>query len=193
MDQVWDDNGKVIPVTYIQAGPVTVTQVKTSEKDGYEAFQVGYDNSAKHLSKSVAGHLKELGKFRVIKEFKKNNKDDAYAVGDTIGVSAFVAGDLLRVTGIEKGRGFQGVVKRHGFHGGPKTHGQKNRLRAPGSLGATAPQRVLKGKKLAGHMGMETVTLRGVKVVSIDAEKNVMAIKGPLPGNKMQVLLIEKM
>ncbi len=192
MDQLWNENGTVIPVTVLSAGPVVVTQIKTAEKDGYEAFQVGYDNTAKHLTKSVAGHLKDLGKFRVLREFKKNG-NESYAVGDTITVSAFAPGDTVRVTGTEKGRGFQGVVKRHGFHGGPKTHGQKNRHRAPGSLGPTAPQRVVPGKKMAGRMGGDTVTVRNVPVVAVDVEKNLLFLKGPIPGsNKKSLVLIQK-
>ena len=191
MDQVWDEQGNVIPVTVINAGPVIVTQVKNKEKDGYEAFQVGYDNTAKHITKQLAGHLKDLGKFRHIKEFKKIG-DENFGVGDSIDVSAFAKGDKVTVTGWEIGRGFQGVVKRHGFHGGPKTHGQKNRLRHPGSNGPTAPQRVVKGKKMAGRMGNERVTLRKVSVVGIDKENNVLMLKGPVPGNARNILLIQK-
>jgi large subunit ribosomal protein L3 len=192
MDQVWDEEGKVNPVTVISAGPVVVTQVKTKEKDGYEAFQVGYDNSAKHISKALAGHLKNLGKFRYIKEFRKKDEKENYQVGDVIDVSAFAKGDRITVVGYEKGRGFQGVVKRHGFHGGPKTHGQKNRLRAPGSLGPTAPQRVVKGRKMAGRMGNERVTLKNVLVLDVDKEKNLLIVRGPVPGNSKNILLIQK-
>lgn len=192
MDQIWEE-GAVIPVTLIQAGPVTVTQVKTKEKNGYEAYQVGFDSSVKKIPKAIAGHLGELGKFRFFREFKKTNSQQNYEKGNVIDVSSFQKGDKLRITGTEKGRGFQGVVKRHGFHGGPRTHGQKNRLRAPGSLGATAPQRVIKGKKMAGRMGNETVTLRNVPIVSVDTEKGLFAVKGPVPGNKRMILLIEKM
>ena len=191
MDQVWDENGNITPVTVINAGPVVVTQIKTKDKDGYEAFQIGYDNSAKHISKALAGHLKDLGKFRHIKEFKKTVEEN-YNIGDSIDVSAFAKGDRITITGWEKGRGFQGVVKRHGFHGGPKTHGQKNRLRAPGSLGPTAPQRVVKGKKMAGRMGNERVTLRNVLIVDINKEQNILLIKGPVPGNLKNILLIQK-
>jgi large subunit ribosomal protein L3 len=191
MDQIWDEKGNVTPVTVINAGPVIVTQVKTKDKDGYEAFQIGYDNSAKHISKALAGHLKTLGKFRHIKEFKKREEEN-YNVGDTIDVSAFAKGDRVTITGWEKGRGFQGVVKRHGFHGGPKTHGQKNRHRSPGSLGPTAPQRVVKGKKMAGRMGNERVTLRKVLIVDADKEKNILMIRGSVPGNSKSILLIQK-
>lgn len=191
MDQVWDEEGNVTPVTVINAGPVVVTQVKTKDKDGYEAFQIGYDNSAKHISKALAGHLKDLGKFRHIKEFKKTGEEN-YNIGDSIDVSAFAKGDRITITGWEKGRGFQGVVKRHGFHGGPKTHGQKNRLRAPGSLGPTAPQRVVKGKKMAGRMGNERVTLKKVLVVDVNKENNTLLIRGSVPGNSKNILLIQK-
>lgn len=191
MDQVWDEKGHVVPVTVINAGPVVVTQVKNIDKDGYEAFQVGYDNTAKHITKQLAGHLKDLGKFRHINEFRKNGEEN-FSVGDSIDVSAFAKGDKVTVTGWERGRGFQGVVKRHGFHGGPKTHGQKNRLRHPGSNGPTAPQRVIKGKKMAGRMGNERVTLKKVTVVDIDKEKNILLVKGPVPGNARNILLIQK-
>ena len=191
MDQVWDEQGNIVPVTVINAGPVVVTQIKDKEKDGYEAFQVGYDNTAKHISKQLSGHLKNLGKFRHIKEFKKKG-DESFNVGDSIDVSAFAKGDKVTVTGWEIGRGFQGVVKRHGFHGGPKTHGQKNRLRHPGSNGPTAPQRVMKGKKMAGRMGNERVTIRKVTVVEIDKENNILMLKGPVPGNARNILLIQK-
>lgn len=192
MEQTWDEKGNVVPVTVINAGPVVITQVKTKDKDGYEAFQAGYDNTGKHISKALAGHLKNLGKFRHIREFKKADEKEQYSVGDAIDVSAFAKGDKVTITGYEKGRGFQGVVKRHGFHGGPKTHGQKNRHRAPGSLGATAPQRVVKGKRMAGRMGNERVTLKKVLVVDVDKEKNLMLVKGPVPGNKRNILLIQK-
>ncbi len=193
MDQIWNENGSVIPVTVISAGPVTITQVKTKEKDGYDAFQVGYDATAKRLTKALSGHLKDLGKFRFLREFKKKDDAQSFVVGDTVSASAFSVGDKVRITGFEKGRGFQGVVKRHGFHGGPATHGQKNRHRAPGSLGPTAPQRVVKGKKMAGRMGNERVTLRRVAIVGVDADTNTLLIKGSVPGNSKQILLIEKM
>ena len=196
MDQIWDEDGKVIPVTVVQAGPVTVTQVKTQEKDGYQSFQVGYDSSIKKINKAMAGHLsasggKDLGKFRFLREFKPNNLEVNYTIGDKIDISAFNKGDKIKISGYEKGRGFQGVVKRHGLHGGPKTHGQKNRHRAPGSLGATAPQRVVKGKKMAGRMGNEKVTIK-TEIVETDKEKGFLLIKGPVPGNKKNILLIQK-
>ncbi len=194
MDQLWSENGKVLPVTHISVGPVVVTQVKTKEKDGYDAYQVGYDSSIKKVTKPQAGHLKKSGDkiFRILRECRTTGPVD-YKVGDVIDASAFQKDDLLILTGEEKGRGFQGVVKRHGFHGGPKTHGQKNRLRAPGSLGATAPQRVLIGKKLAGRMGNETVTLRKVRVIEVNAEKGILTVKGAVPGNARKLVLIKTM
>ena len=194
MDQVWSENGKMIPVTHLSVGPVVVTQIKTKEKDGYDAYQVGYDSSIKKVTKPQAGHLKKSGDkiFRILRECRTAGPVE-YAVGDIIDASAFKKDDLLILTGEEKGRGFQGVVKRHGFHGGPKTHGQKNRLRAPGSLGATAPQRVLIGKKLAGRMGNETVTLRKVRVIEVNVEKGIVSVKGPVPGNARKLVLIKTM
>ncbi|MFA7201925.1 MAG: 50S ribosomal protein L3 [Candidatus Paceibacterota bacterium] len=194
MDQVWSENGKMIPVTHLSVGPVVVTQIKTKEKDGYDAYQVGYDSSIKKLTKPQAGHQKKSGDkiFRILRECRTTGPVE-YAVGDVIDASAFKKDDLLILTGEEKGRGFQGVVKRHGFHGGPKTHGQKNRLRAPGSLGATAPQRVLIGKKLAGRMGNETVTLRKVRVIEVNADKGIVSVKGPVPGNARKLVLIKTM
>jgi large subunit ribosomal protein L3 len=194
MDQVWSENGKVTPVTHLNVGPVTVTQVKTKEKDGYDAFQVGYDSSIKKVTKPIAGHLKKSGEkvFRILRECRTTTPTE-YKVGDVIDVSAFAKDDLLKITGEEKGRGFQGVVKRHGFHGGPKSHGQKNRLRAPGSLGATAPQRVLKGRKMAGRMGNETVTLRKIRVIDVNPEKGIITVKGGIPGNARKLVIIQKM
>jgi large subunit ribosomal protein L3 len=199
MSQVWDEQGKVIPVTILQAGPVTVTQVRTPEKEKYSAVQVGFDATVKRVNKPMQGHLKKVAKegeeplkFRYIREFRTKDTG-TYEVGKIVSVSEFQKGDKVRITGTEKGRGFQGVVKRHGFHGGPKTHGQKNRLRAPGSLGATAPQRVMPNKPMAGRMGNERVTIRRIPVVQIDAEKNLLYVKGPVPGNNKTIVLIEKM
>ncbi len=191
MDSTWDEDGKVIPVTKVQAGPVVVTQVRTNEKDGYEAFCVGFDNSAKNLSKPVLGHLKDLGKFRYMHEFRKTNDEESYKVGDVIDVSVFEKGNKVKVTGKDKGRGFQGVVKRHGFSGGPKTHGNKDQQRTPGSIGSTGPQRVIKGKKMAGHMGDKTVTIKNLMVVGIDKENNTIDIKGGIPGNRNGIIFIE--
>ena len=187
MSQIWSGD-KVVPVTLIQAGPAKVTQIRTKEKDGYEAVQIGFDATAKHINKPLKGHLKDLGNFRSLREFRIQNPE--YKVGDVLDVSQFSEGDKIKISGLNKGRGFQGVVKRHGFGGGPKTHGQKNRFRAPGSIGSTAPQRVLPGLKMAGRMGQERITIKNVQVAAIDKEKNILMIKGAVPGMKGTLLEI---
>jgi len=192
MSQIWK-NDKVIPVTLIKAEPNVITQIRTKEKDGYEAIQVGFDTSKKKLNKPMRGHLKNLGNFRYLREFKpttNNLQPTTYKVGDILDVSQFKEGDKVKVSGLSKGRGFQGVVKRHGFGGGPKTHGQKDRLRAPGSIGATAPQRVMPNRKMAGHMGQERVTIKNLEVVGIDKENNILMIKGAVPGMRGAILEI---
>lgn len=168
MSQIWKGE-KVIPITLVKAEPNTVTLVRTKEKDGYEATQV------------------KLGKTK--KEFRGQSN---YKVGDTIRVDIFNEGDKVKVSGTSKGRGFQGVVKRHGFGGGPKTHGQKNRLRAPGSIGNTAPQRVVRGRRMAGHMGVERVTVKNLEIVGVDKENNILMIKGAIPGPRGGLLEIRK-
>ena len=188
MSQIWKDD-KIVPVTVIEAGPVTVTQIRTKEKDGYQAVQVGFDGAKKKISKPLKGHLKDLGNFRYLEEFRL--KDGDYKIGDKLDVSQFQEGDKIKVSGLSKGRGFQGVVKRHGFGGGPQTHGQKNRLRAPGSIGATAPQRVVPGKKMAGRMGQERVAVKNLKVIKIDKDKNILMVKGAVPGFKGRLLEIQ--
>jgi large subunit ribosomal protein L3 len=167
MTQVWKD-GKIVPVTLVTVTPNTVSLVRTKERDGYEAVQV------------KTGRIK--------KEFK----GEALEMSAELSVGAFQEGDTVRVSGTMKGRGFQGVVKRHNFGGGPQTHGQKNRLRAPGSIGSTAPQRVWKGRRMAGHMGTTRVTVRNLRIVAVDAEKNILMIKGALPGNKGSIVEIQK-
>ncbi len=185
MSQVFVDDKqrkKVVPVTLIKAGPCIVTQVKTEEKDGYEAVQVGF-GSRKKINKPLAGHLKNLGKFRYLREFRVENSGKEYKRGDKIDVSVFETGDKVKVTGISKAKGFQGVMKRHGFKGGPASHGQKHSNRKPGSIGSAFPERVIKGKKMAGRMGGKRVTQLGLEVVEVDKEKNLMLIKGSVPGN----------
>lgn len=161
MTQVWQGD-KVVPVTVVNVAPNEVAIVRSKDKDGYAAVQV------------------KMG--RTKKEFK-GTEVEGLNKGDTISVSVFKEGDKIKVSGLMKGRGFQGVVKRHGFHGGPKTHGQKNRLRAPGSIGSTAPQRVWPGRRMAGHMGMTRTTVRNLRIVAVDADKNILMIKGALPGS----------
>jgi len=189
MSQIWKED-KVIPVTLIQAGPAVVTQIRTKEKDGYDAVQVGFDATKKRLNKPMKGHLKDLGNFRHLKEFKVESLK--LKVGDVLDAGQFQEGDKVKVSGLNKGRGFQGVVKRYGFHGGPKTHGQKDRLRAPGSIGATAPQRVMPGKKMAGRMGQERKTIKNLEITEIDKEKNILTVKGAVPGMRGTILEIKK-
>ena len=191
MSQVFGDNGKAEAVTVIEAGPCTVTQIKTSAKEGYEAVQLGFGN-AKKLSKAEQGHLKELGKLKELREFRVESTAEV-KVGDKVDVNLFKAGDVINVIGVSKGKGFAGVVKRHGFHGGPKTHGQTDRHRAPGAIGATtSPGRVLKGMRMAGHMGAERVTQKGLKVYKTDPEHNLLLVQGAVPGAKNGLLLISK-
>ena len=190
MSQVFDENGRIIPVTLIEAGPCLVAQVKTKEKDGYEAIQVGFGKKkVKNINKPLKGHLKKIpnSKFQIpnsslrwLREFRAEKPE--FKLGDEITVDVFQDGDIVKVSGLSKGRGFQGVVKRHGFKGGPASHGAKHTLRAPGSIGSSFPERVWKGKKMAGRMGGGRITVRGLKVVKIDKENNLLAIKGAVPG-----------
>jgi large subunit ribosomal protein L3 len=191
MTQVYGPGGKAEPVTVLEVGPCTVTQVKTVESDGYTAAQLGF-GTAKKLSKAEKGHTKDNGAFRHLREFRL---DDASGVevGVKVDASLFTDGELIDVTGISKGHGFAGVVKRHGFHGGPKTHGQSDRHRAPGSIGSTTtPGRVYKGTRMAGHMGNEQVTVRCLKVVKTDLEKNLLLVRGAVPGGRNGLILIKK-
>ena len=195
MSQVFkdDENGrKVVPVTLIEAGPCVVSQVRNEEKDGYQAVQVGYLEKKK-INKPLAGHLKDLGKFRYLKEFRLDKtgvgKDSAekekteYKLGDKIDVSVFEAGDKIKVSGVSKAKGFQGVMKRHGFKCGQASHGQKHSNRKPGSIGSAYPEHVIKGRKMAGRMGGVQSTQLGLEVVEVDKEKNLLIIKGAVPGN----------
>jgi len=202
MSQTYE-NGIRIPVTKIQAGPCIVTQIKSESSDGYWAVQLGFGSKkTKNISKPLQGHLKKSLKAkatpkympRYIKEIK-TKEEPKYAVGDEIKVSdIFNPGDLVTVSGTSKGKGFAGGVKRWHFSGGPKTHGQSDRLRAPGSIGqGTTPGRVYKGKHMAGRMGSERVKIKGLKVVSVNPEKNEIEINGPVPGTVGSLVVIEKM
>lgn len=183
MTQVFNEDGSVVPVTVIKAGPVTVTQIKTLETDGYDAVQVGYgEQKESRVSKAVLGHTKTP--FRVLKEVRVAEDAIDVAAGDTIDVSVFEAGDKVKAIAVSKGKGFQGVVKRWGFHGGPRTHGQKHNERSPGSIGAMGPQEVRKGKKMAGRMGSDRVTLPSVKVVNVNKETGEILVKGAIPGRR---------
>ncbi len=188
MTQVFDKEGVVYPVTVINAGPITVTQIKESEKDGYESVQVGYgEKNAKNINKAVKGHLKDLGNFRTIREF--TNEGEA-KVGDKIDASIFEEGDDVVVSAISKGKGFQGVVKRHNFAGGPRSHGQKHSERKPGSIGSTGPQRVFKGTRMAGRMGSDRITVKNLKIVQVDKDNNQILVKGAVPGRKGTIVEI---
>ncbi|MCX6757815.1 MAG: 50S ribosomal protein L3 [Candidatus Nomurabacteria bacterium] len=185
MTEYFTEEGVVVPVTIITAGPVKVTSVKGSEKDGYSAVQVGFGEQKEHrINKPVKGQMKgDL--FRVLKEFRLKTGDKFEgAVGDMIDVGAFSAGDKLQVSAISKGKGFQGVVKRHGFHGGPRSHGQKHSEREPGSISGGLRTHVPKGMRMAGRMGSDRITYKNLKVVYVDKENNTMLIKGAVPGKR---------
>ncbi|MBI2411483.1 MAG: 50S ribosomal protein L3 [Candidatus Kerfeldbacteria bacterium] len=189
MSQEFSEDGTVTPVTILEAGPITVTQVKKTEKDGYQAVQVGFGTrKAKNVSKPVKGHLKDLGTFAVLKEFKTT---DAYERGQVITAESFEAGDMVDVTGTSIGRGYAGVVKRHGFSGSLKTHGHKDQLRMSGSIGAGEPQHVFKGMRMSGQMGAAQVTTKNLKIVSVDAKKNQIKVRGAVPGSRGMVLFIK--
>ncbi len=191
MSQIFRDDGRAEAVTAIEAGPCTVTQVKTKDKERYDAVQLGF-GEAKRLNSPERGHLKELGKFRYLREFRVDDTKGIQA-GDKVDVSLFEAGDLVDVTGISKSKGFAVVVKRHHFAGGPKTHGQSDRHRHGGSIGATtSPGRVFKGTKMAGRMGNDRVTARHLEVFEADPEHNLLLVKGAVPGDKNGLLLIKK-
>lgn len=182
MTQVFDEKGSVIPATVVQAGPLTVTQVKTVEKDGYAAAQVGFGSrKTKNISKPLAGHLKDLPTPAALREY---TAEGTLTRGDTIDASIFAEGDVVAVSAISKGKGFQGVVKRHGFKGGPRSHGQKNKERAPGSIGGAgrAGGRVSKGMRMAGRMGGDRITVKNLRVLQVDTATNTLLISGAIPG-----------
>ncbi|MEI8073012.1 MAG: 50S ribosomal protein L3 [Candidatus Saccharibacteria bacterium] len=188
MTQLFDENGRVNSVTLLQAGPCTVTQVKEFATDGYDAIQVGFGES-KHIAKPQEGHLKKSkAKSKHIAEFRittldsdQTEENSAFNIGDIIKADVFSVGDMVEVSGISKGKGFAGTIKRHNFARGPKTHGSHN-YREPGSIGAGYPQHVFKGQKMAGRMGTDKVTVKNLKIVLVDADKNIIAIKGAIPG-----------
>lgn len=188
MGQIWNEAGERIPVTWIKIDPCKVTQVKTEDKDGYSAVQIGCGEK-KRLIKPLAGHLKDLPKFRYLKEFRVSDPEN-YERGKEIKVSVFEPGDKVAVAGTSKGRGFAGVVKRHGFHGSPASHGHKDQLRMPGSIGATDPAHVFKGTKMGGQMGAERVTVKNLEVVQVDEKENRLAIKGAVPGARNSLVEI---
>jgi large subunit ribosomal protein L3 len=197
MTQIFDERGEVIPVTVIEAGPCFVAQIKSVDRDGYSAVQLGFDEvKPKRLNRPQLQHLRksELPPLRTVREIRLQDDDLAtFEEGQKVTVDLFEVGEYVDVTGTSKGRGFAGVVKRHGFRGGPKTHGQSDRLRAPGSIGAcTTPGRVFKGKRMPGRMGGDRVTVQGLKIEMVDSERNLLAVRGAVPGAKNGLLIIRQ-
>lgn len=199
MTQIFAATGEVVPVTVVEAGPCVVTQIKTKESDGYDAVQLGF-SEAKRLSKPERGHLEQQGRanqarlplLRHLQEVRVQSVAE-HKVGEQVNASLFKAGDIVDVVGVSKGKGFAGVVKRHHFSGGPKTHGQSDRHRAPGAIGSgTTPGRVLKGKRMAGRMGNDRVTVQNLLIVEADAERNLILIRGSVPGGVNALLLVKR-
>ena len=190
MSQIFTEKGDVCPVTVLEIGDVVVTQVKTKAKDGYNAVQVGFgERKAKNLSKAVKGHMKDLGNFMFLKEFRFEDGDaimSALKVGDKVDQTVFANGDLVEVSAISKGKGFQGVIKRHQFEGGPRSHGQKHSERAPGSIsgGTRCGGRVPKGMRMGGRMGSDRITVKNLKIVGIDVEGKLLMVSGAIPGRR---------
>lgn len=191
MTQIYRENGRIEAVTAVEAGPCAITQVKTVDKEGYDAIQIGFEES-KRLNSAEKGHLKGLAPYRRLREFRVESSADM-KIGDLIDVNTFKQGDQVDVTGVSKGKGFAGVVKRHHFKGGPKTHGQSDRERHPGAIGSTTtPGHIKKGMRMAGHMGSQQVTVRKLEVIKIDPARNLLFIKGAVPGSKNGLVLIKK-
>ncbi|WDP89676.1 MAG: 50S ribosomal protein L3 [Desulfobacter sp.] len=194
MTNVFSSDGKLVPVTVLQVGPCVVTQVKTEETDGYTALQLGFDEKpVERLNKPIAGHLKKATDkgFKVLKEFRTENVEDVEA-GAVLGIDMFSVGDKVTVTGTSKGRGFQGTIKRHGFSRGPETHGNRNH-RKPGSVGNSAwPGKIIKGKKMPGHMGVDKTTVKNLTIVDIKHDDNLLLVKGAVPGFKTGVIEVRK-
>ncbi|WKW46422.1 50S ribosomal protein L3 [Myroides sp. JBRI-B21084] len=195
MTSIFDEKGKNIPCTVIELGPCVVTQVRTKEVDGYEAYQLGFDDAKeKNATKAALGHFKKAGTSVKRKVVEIQDFESAYNLGDVITVDLFAEGDFVDVQGTSKGKGFQGVVKRHGFGGvGQATHGQHNRLRAPGSVGASSyPSRVFKGMRMAGRTGGEKVTVQNLRVLKVVTDKNLLVVKGAVPGHKNSYVIVQK-
>jgi len=197
MTSIYDDGGRMIPVTVIEAGPCVVTQVRTKEKDGYDAIQLGFEEKKmKNTTKAEQGHFAKANTTpkKLVREFSRFEQGHRKQLGETLTVDVFMEGEFVDVSGISKGKGFQGVVKRHHFNGvGQATHGQHNRLRKPGSIGACAyPSRVFKGLRMGGQMGNHKVKVTNLQIVKIDASKNLLVVKGAVPGHKNGYLMIER-
>ncbi len=191
MSQVFDAEGNVHPVTVVSAGPITITQIKTTDTDGYTAVQVGFGaRKEKNISKPVLGHLQGLGLFRYLREFRLE-KASEMKLGDKINLSVFKEGDVVEVSGTTKGKGFQGVVKRHGFAGGPRTHGQKHSEREPGSIGGGLRTGPRPGMRMGGRMGGDRVTVKNLKIIQIDSAKNEVLISGAIPGRRGTLIEIK--
>jgi len=191
MTQVFREDGRVVPVTIIEAGPCVVTQIKTMDTDGYDAVQLGFGET-KRLNKPEAGHLKNSRNSRYLREVRADEVSE-FHIGQTIGVDIFERGERLDVIARSKGRGFAGVMKRYGFHGGPRTHGQSDRARAPGSIGGgTTPGKVFKGLKMPGHMGDKRITVKGLEVIEVDPDRNLLLLKGGVPGAPNGLLQIRR-
>jgi large subunit ribosomal protein L3 len=192
MTQLFDDDGNVVAVTVIQAGPCPVTQVRTRDKDGYEAVQLAFDECRdKHITKGELGHLKKAGLKHGMRHLAEFDDLGELKVGDTVTVEAFEDGQTVSVVGVSKGKGFQGTIKRHNFGRGPETHGSHN-VRQPGSIGASAyPSRVFKGVRMSGHMGARRVTQQGLRIVRRDVENNLLLIRGSVPGAKNSVVVVK--
>ena len=191
MTSVFTEEGKNIPCTILETGPCVVTQVKTLQRHGYQAVQVGYEESRK-INQPEKGHLKRTSPFRHLKEFRVDSLGD-FQIGQRIDADIFQPGDIIDVVGVSTGRGFAGAMKRHNFSGGPKTHGQSDRHRAPGSIGGTTyPGRVSKGQRMPGHWGAERVTVKKVEVVQTDLDRNVLFVKGAVPGARDGLIIMRK-
>jgi len=193
MSQVFNKKGNAIPVTLLWACPNTVTQVKTEAKEGYNAIQLGFGKKKK-ISKALRGHLKKLGDFRFLREFRLSSKLPEYKVGDVLTIEQFKVEDKVKdkvkAVGVSKGKGFQGVMKRWGFHGGPASHGAHLWHRRPGSIGSRFPQHTRKGKKMPGRMGGDRITVKGLEIVKIDSKNNLLAVKGAVPGTKGSLVML---
>lgn len=194
MTQIFDEDGVVHPVTVIQSGPMTVVQVKTKEKDGYDAIQYGYGvRNEKNINKAQKGHVKEQGNFRYFREYRVEDKGANATIGEIVPVSVIQTGDIVEVSGISKGKGFQGVVKRHGFKGGRRSHGQKHSEREPGSIGGGCRLggRVEKGMRMAGRMGSDRITVKNLKVVAVDVANGQVFVSGAVPGRRGTLIEIK--
>ncbi|MHB1118200.1 MAG: 50S ribosomal protein L3 [Minisyncoccota bacterium] len=185
------NDGLATAATLLAVGPAVITQIKNKATDGYEAVQIGFGSrAAKNISKAVQGHIKDLGSFAEIREFRVDDSS-AWKKGDTVDASLFAEGDMVTVSGISKGKGFQGVVKRHGFGGGRRTHGQKHSEREPGSIGSTGQQKISKGRRMAGRMGSDRITIKGLRVLGVDTTNNKILVSGCVPGIKGALLEIK--